>query len=438
MNQTEHSHRASATVSRRTVAKTAAWAAPAIALSAASPAFATSVQAAVIQLDEPSYEVVPGGTVTITGRIVPATGGTVPSGIGLETAFSGGSGFTVTSGPDVTGSTFTLTVRASATATPSTITVLSWSHSAYESASADLTLAPVVVPAASGALSFDTDLYQVPRGQGVKISGTITPADGQDIPSDIELVAVVHGAGYVPTSVEVSGNAFWLHVNDQGGAMGVVSVSSPNYPGYTVAAAALTASDPGFVEAGYGMVPFVRGWKRTTGSDPAVSWFTPAAGLLTVAAGKLGVKYPWLDLRVGLQNGSTFVDGFDNAPFDKNPMWASAYPSMPSLALRTEAKVVSLTVDGAPYDKNAGIALQLGGSTASGSGAALTGRADPNVVFWPNKDSRGVDTTYNSVFAYLPTTLPKRAVGRVEIVTTVSTADGAKTKIGFVIDYQYK
>ncbi|MEY9853624.1 hypothetical protein ABH923_003302 [Leifsonia sp. EB41] len=437
MNQTEHSQRASATVSRRTVAKTAAWAAPAIALSAASPAFATSVQAAVILLDAPSYEVVPGGTVTLTGTIVPATGGTVPSGIGLQAAFSGGSGFTVASGPVVTGSTFTLTVRASATATPSKITVSSWNHPVFEEAQADLTLAAVTV---GGAIHFDRSLYTVTSGEDVTITGTLEPAAGTVLPSDILLEAAVEGLGFTLVGpVVVTGNAFAVKVAAKtAGAAGAVSVHSPNYAGYFAARTQVTTLSPGFVDAGYGMVPFVRGWKRTTGSDPAVSWFAPAAGLLTVAAGKLGVKNPWLDMRVGLQNGSTFVDGFDNAPFDKNPMWASAYPSMPSLDLRTEATVVSLTVNGAPYDKNAGIALQLGGSTATGSGAALTGRADPTVVFWPNKDSRGVDTTYNSVFAYLPTTLPKGAVGKVEIVTTVSKADGSRTKIGFVIDYQYK
>ncbi|MEY9951223.1 hypothetical protein [Leifsonia sp. EB34] len=71
-------------VSRRTVAKTAAWAAPAIALAAASPAHATSQPSAgVITIGQKSYTIPEGGAIPIDGTLTP-TDGTLPADFKLQ------------------------------------------------------------------------------------------------------------------------------------------------------------------------------------------------------------------------------------------------------------------------------------------------------------------------------------------------------------------
>ena len=440
MNDTPDPGPGSALLTRRTVAKTAAWAAPAIALAAASPAYATSTAGAMIVLDPDAYEVSPNGSVTITGMLIPAEGDSIPTDIGLMSALSEGSGFNAHS-LVVTGDTFSLKVTAKPGATESKLRVWSWNHSEYAEAFATLSLADV--QAGSGDIAFDYPLYVLARGGEVELSGVVMSADGMPVPDDIDLVADVLGVGYTLTQPpQLTGDRFTMKVKDASltAAAGGVSVYSTKYPLYSAATTQLTVNAPGFVEAGYGMLPIANTWvastEATAGRDKAVRWFRPAAATpLTVSSAMLGSR--WLDLRVSLQNNSTFTDNFKTAPFQQ-PEWTGAFPgNFPGLDLRTEAAVVSLSVNGVAQEVSRGIGMGLGRSTITGPGT-LTGSADPVVTFWPNRDSSGAATANNAVYAFLPAGLPKGSVGRVEIVTTVTRRDnGRATKIGFVIDYRY-
>jgi hypothetical protein len=129
---------ASPLVSRRTVARTAAWAAPAILLSSASPAFAVSggTTSPMILLDEPSYDLLSGQSLVITGVLVPPDGKTAPADLQLAATVS--AGFVVTSKPVLNGLAFSLTVKGPIAATDGTLTVTSPNHPTYQVASASL------------------------------------------------------------------------------------------------------------------------------------------------------------------------------------------------------------------------------------------------------------------------------------------------------------
>ncbi|MEN2739450.1 hypothetical protein ABCS02_16780 [Microbacterium sp. X-17] len=394
----------------------------------------------MILFDKDSYEVKVGETITITGRLLPGKGESVPADFRFNVTFPGAKGYSWT-GPTVAGATFTMTLTAYEQATDGAkLRVSSSNYPVYAPGEATITVIGAPVPTASGSLLFDNPLYVVESGKELGLSGTLVPADGTEIPSDIRLEAVVEDVGYTLSEpVSVSGNTFSLKVADQGGAAGAVTVHSPNYPGYSAAKTQLTVLPPGYVEAGYGMLPIANTWvaatKATGGRDSAVRWFRPAAaGPLVVSAATLGKA--WLDLRVSLQNQATFTDNFLTDPFQQ-PVYTGAFPGgFPALALRTEAQVVSLTVGGVAHDVSRGIGMRLGGATVTGPGA-LTGLAEPVVAFWPNRDSTGAATANGNVYAFLPSSLPKGAVGRVEIVTSVTRQDGALTRIGFVFDYRY-
>ncbi|MFE4469900.1 hypothetical protein ACFRFH_13900 [Leifsonia sp. NPDC056824] len=436
----------SKTVSRRTVAKTAAWAAPAIALSAASPAFATSTEnkVAMILFDEPSYDVPAPGIITITGTLVPITGQKVPADIEFGRTFPGATGW-YASQPVVSGNTFTMTLQAFANATPgATLKLSSSNYPAYTPGTTTVNPIGAPVPVASGEINFDHELYLLPRDGEVEISGVLVPADGTSVPAGIALVADVARADYaVSQQPVVTGDTFTMKVrNVTSTTMPIqLSVQSSNYPSYTAATTQLSLNAPGVIEAGYGMLPIANTWVASTsaataGRDKAVRWFHPAASTpLIVTAAMLGKA--WLDLRVSLQAHSTFTDNFKTAPF-KVPAYSGAFPdSFPDLAVRTEANVISLTVNGVAQQVGHGIGLRLGASTISGPGL-VGGSAQPLVPFWPSRDSFGNATTDGNVYAFLPASLPKGSVGKVEIVTTVARPDGAVTKIGFVVDYWYK
>jgi hypothetical protein len=118
-------------VSRRTVARTAAWAAPAIILSTASPAFAASAEkvGGAILFDEAEYDITFGKTVTVTGALVPSAGTAVPGDLRLTATVS--AGFSILSGPTVTGTTFTVTLSGPKSAASGTLTVSSTNHPSY-------------------------------------------------------------------------------------------------------------------------------------------------------------------------------------------------------------------------------------------------------------------------------------------------------------------
>ncbi|MFE4948579.1 hypothetical protein ACFQ9V_00570 [Leifsonia sp. NPDC056665] len=259
-------------ITRRTVAKTAAWAAPAIALAAASPAYAASTgEAAMIVFDAPSYEVPEGGTLTITGMLIPATGGTVPAGIKLDASMSGGSGFNVLSPPVVTGNTFTMTVKAGAGASATTLKVSSWNYGVYTPGTAALT-----VGAPAGVILVGQPSYNVPQGGVLSVKGTLQAPQGGTLPADIQLVASSTDGFDVLIQPVVTGNTFELVVSATSapGATGTLTVSSSNYPAYTPGTAALTAA-AGNVSTG----------------GPAIEWdeqvFTAQAGASTTITGKI-------------------------------------------------------------------------------------------------------------------------------------------------------
>ena len=229
-------------ITRRTVAKTAAWAAPAIAFAAASPAHATSPsQVAMIVLDE-AYEVPEGGTLKITGTLVPAPGDSVPAGIQLDASFSVGTGFNVVESPVVTGDTFTLTVKAGAGATTATLTVSSWSHSAYTPGTAKLT-----VGAPAGVILVGNPSYDVMEGGSVSVRGTLQAPQGGTLPDDIVLVATCSNGFEVLIQPLVTGSTYELVISavSAAGSTGTLTVSSSSHPTYTPgrAALAVTASD---------------------------------------------------------------------------------------------------------------------------------------------------------------------------------------------------
>jgi hypothetical protein len=130
-------------LSRRTIAKTAAWTAPAILLTVASPAHAASAPAGpgMILLGSGSYEALSAGTITVSGTLMPPTEGSIPADLRLSATVDGG--FAVAAVPVVTGTAFTLTITAPAPASSGTVTVTSPNYPAYAQASARLTsLAP--------------------------------------------------------------------------------------------------------------------------------------------------------------------------------------------------------------------------------------------------------------------------------------------------------
>ncbi|MCI0158149.1 hypothetical protein KNO15_15725 [Leifsonia shinshuensis] len=124
-------------ISRRTVARTAAWAAPAIVLSSASPAFAVSgVNAGTILLGAAEYDITYDKPMAVSGTLVPSPGSSVPDDLRLTAAVS--SGFAIVSQPVVSGATFTMTVSGPKSETTGTLTVSSPNYPAYVQATASV------------------------------------------------------------------------------------------------------------------------------------------------------------------------------------------------------------------------------------------------------------------------------------------------------------
>ncbi|MBO1737448.1 hypothetical protein [Leifsonia sp. TF02-11] len=129
-------------VSRRTVARTAAWAAPAIVMSVGSPAFAVSPGvSAMIVLDRESYDLLAGQSLTITGVVVPPDGKTLPADFQLSATVT--AGFTVVAQPKLNGLAFSLTVKAPIATTDGVLTVSSPTQPLYTPGSASLSSLPV-------------------------------------------------------------------------------------------------------------------------------------------------------------------------------------------------------------------------------------------------------------------------------------------------------
>ena len=224
-------------ISRRTVAKTAAWAAPAIALAVASPAHAASTsEVAMIQFDEPLYQVAPNTTIVITGTLVPAKGSSVPADIKFNVNFPGAKGFYGTP-PVVTGNRFEMTVQAYDTATTATLRLSSSNYPAYTPGTTTVT-APT-----SGASHVAQPTYNVAQGGGISVKGTLQAPEGGTLPENIELVATTTDGFEVLIQPLVTDNTYELVVGAIAapGATGTLTVSSSSHPTYTPGTAALTA-----------------------------------------------------------------------------------------------------------------------------------------------------------------------------------------------------
>ncbi|WP_434316674.1 hypothetical protein [Leifsonia sp. P73] len=224
-------------ISRRTVAKTAAWAAPAIALAAASPAHAASPgEVAMILFDADSYEVPALGTITITGTLVPAKGSKVPADIKFNVNFPGATGFYGTP-PVVSGNTFSMMVTASSNATTATLRVSSSNYPAFTPGTTTVTVAK------AGAILVGEPSYDVSQA-GVSVRGTLEAPQGGTLPEDITLVASATDGFEVLIQPLVTGNTYELVVRGTAapGTTGTLTVSSSSHPAYTPGTAVLTAA----------------------------------------------------------------------------------------------------------------------------------------------------------------------------------------------------
>lgn len=199
MNDTPDSE-APRLVSRRTVAKTAAWAAPAIALAAASPAHATSDgtdPAGYIEFNESSYEFTPGGNRIVSGTIVATNGVPVPAdivlGFDFDTGGAGGFGAVIPVPVLSEGNRFEIALKgASAPGMEDILRVRSLNYPEYTPGETRLTVAGDVTPTGRPRLVFDQPYFDtdVPN-QSIVLRGTIELPPGMPFPADMTEPGVV-------------------------------------------------------------------------------------------------------------------------------------------------------------------------------------------------------------------------------------------------------
>ncbi|QNE35137.1 hypothetical protein [Leifsonia shinshuensis] len=413
-------------------------------MATASPAHATSTPLGSILFDRGTYEVPAGGSIEITGTLQAATGETVPADIALVGAFANGSGYSVEAGPTVSGSTFSLTVSAAAGAGPASLTVSSPNYRSYLAGSVPVSLAPV----RAGTIQFGAPSYDIPAGEWATITGTVSH-DGGTAPSGFTLSASFSDdtAFRVVSGPVLTGDAFELTVEatQPGEVTGSIQVASSSHPQYAAATASLTALEPGFIEAGFGMVPVTVQWERLTtapeGSDPNVRWFRPKGNVPIVGP---PLNTPWLDLRFHLNDSKTdYQNNFGN------PIWGDAYVTggfpqpWTDLDTKTEVTVKSFTLNGATVNNPAqAIGVVLGQKSVVGDGE-LRGKAifKSDSGFLPNVDPLGNPFTqapqYRKAFhAFVPPGLQPGHQAVVEIVTSLIRKDGSASKIGYIVTYK--
>lgn len=448
MNETPDAGLASVPLTRRTVAKTAAWAAPAIALAAASPAHAASTERpAVILFDQDSYDVRLGGEVTITGKVIPASGQSIPADFEFNSTIPGAKGYGWTKPIlNTTTGTFEILLNAYENATDgATLRVSSSNYPHYSPAETALNLTRASAGEVSGAIVFDQELYVVRRNTVVEITGTLVPTLGTTLPSDIvfkPFVAGTAGEGSGYKLVEgpfLEGDKFAMKVAaDSTAAVGGVHLQLDNYPSYGYAAVGFSVNEPGYIDPSLGMLPIANSWTAVPGAgrDPSVRWFQ--ATTRNVTSANLGENKPLFDLRFMLNQLTDRPDNFGTEPFGPANQTSGSLAGMGEPSFRMMAKVVSLTNNGIPQDTSSGIGLHIGKAGRSGPGS-LGGRVLPSNSsrFWPTHDQTGAAITLNDkVYAFLPSGLP-RGDGEVEIVATIKLPNGTESKMGFIITYKY-
>ncbi|MEN2739449.1 hypothetical protein ABCS02_16775 [Microbacterium sp. X-17] len=197
MNNTPDSE-APRLVSRRTVAKTAAWAAPAIALAAASPAHAASdgngTSSGTIGFKESSYTLtakksfseLAEGTLTLTG-------GEFPADMLLVATCS--DGYEVLVQPVVSDGTFSVLVRATGDGdiADGTLTVSSSNYPDWKSGTVVLqkeaVAPPVVLPAGIPTIVWNQPYFQTVPGALTQLSGRLELPEGTVLADDFTLAA---------------------------------------------------------------------------------------------------------------------------------------------------------------------------------------------------------------------------------------------------------
>ena len=159
---------ATSAFSRRTLAKTAAWAVPAVVISTAMPAFAASaIASGTIKLGASSYTFLAIETLTITGTVAALGGGQLPADLMLTASATGG--FTVVGQPVITGTTFTLTVTAVTSGNPGSLTVASANYPGYAPAVASLTaLAAGMVDSSMGLVPLASNWLLADDANGIR------------------------------------------------------------------------------------------------------------------------------------------------------------------------------------------------------------------------------------------------------------------------------
>ena len=204
----------SSAVSRRTLAKTAAWSAPAILLSTAMPAFAASATAGVLALTGAPFSFNSNEKRTVSGTITP-TSGAVPTDIVLSATVS--APFTITKAPVVSGTTFSFEIQAPGpAATGGSITVRSVNYSGYTPATGGISslapapagLTPYLVPLANS-WQFDGEEDGIRWYTTVPTKKLTNPASGCAL---LDLRTSFYG-----TSVDNLGNAPFVSSPKVGG-----------------------------------------------------------------------------------------------------------------------------------------------------------------------------------------------------------------------------
>ncbi|WP_426625420.1 hypothetical protein ACPPVW_04985 [Leifsonia sp. McL0607] len=222
---------------RRTLIGAAAWAAPAIAATSASPAAASSVGLGVITFITKTATINGGSSLLILGTVVPATGGTLPSQLSL--AYTG-----AVTGPEtltLSGGLFSfqLTAANPGANTPSTVTV---SAPEYAPAEYTCTVVPAVV---RGTIAMTTTPDAIPNGEQRVATGILKPPPGGTLPSTVTVTSGTPGVATVPATVPVAADGTFsipvTAVASSGQATISVSASGFSVATFVVRAVAVTA-----------------------------------------------------------------------------------------------------------------------------------------------------------------------------------------------------
>lgn len=209
-------------VSRRTVAKTAAWAAPAIAVAAASPAHAASAAkdpGGVISLSKSTFTLETSSAYVgrITGTLTPKEG-EVPADLVLS--LNATAGFTLLTQPVLSADrrSFEFLVQGTPTGARSgTLTVSAVNHANWAPAEAALEKeVPSQLPVGTPTLVYDEYVFRTTPGGTTTLTGKIVVPEGTQLPPGIQLVAYTSIRGWDvvggETAVRVVGDTFSFDV----------------------------------------------------------------------------------------------------------------------------------------------------------------------------------------------------------------------------------